>query len=176
MRDLRPRRQLEAERNKSERLAAVVETAVTVNHEINNPLFVITSSVEALRRSLFDADSSVREKLDRISEACRRVERFTQQLGSVIAPVSKEYLPGLKMLDIQQSVAVKAEAARTPSTATKHSHDASPALRPRRLRQHRLHPRPGAGRLCPRRPHGRSARTSCRSGRRPWPPSSACAQ
>ena len=110
VRDLRPRRHLEAERNKSERLAAVVETAVTVNHEINNPLFVITSSVEALRRSLFDADSSVRDKLDRISEACRRVERFTQQLGSVIAPVSKEYLPGLKMLDIQQSVAVKAEA------------------------------------------------------------------
>ena len=104
LRDLRPRRQLESERNKSERLAAVVETAVTVNHEINNPLFVITSSVDGLKRSLFDADSGVRDKLERISEACRRIQRFTQQLSTVIAPVSKEYLPGLKMLDIQQSV------------------------------------------------------------------------
>ena len=111
VRDLRPRRQLEAERNKSERLSAVVETAVTVNHEINNPLFVITSSVESLRRSLFDADSGVRDKLDRISEACRRIQRFTQQLSSVIEPVSKEYMPGLKMLDIRQSVAAKDHSA-----------------------------------------------------------------
>ena len=106
LRDLRPRQQLESERNKSERLAAVVETAVTVNHEINNPLFVITSSVDGLKRSLFDANSGVRDKLERISEACRRIQRFTQQLSTVIAPVSKEYLPGLKMLDIQQSVNV----------------------------------------------------------------------
>ena len=110
VRDLRPRRQLESERNKSERLSAVVETAVTVNHEINNPLLVITSSVEALQRLLFDADSGVRDKLERISEACRRIQRFTQQLGSVIEPVTKEYLPGLKMLDIQQSVSVHSEA------------------------------------------------------------------
>ncbi|MBV9848826.1 MAG: response regulator [Armatimonadetes bacterium] len=110
IRDLRPRRQLESERNKSERLAAVVETAVTVNHEINNPLFVIISSVESLQRTLFNADSGVRDKLERISEACRRIQRFTQQLSSVIAPVSKEYLPGLKMLDIQQSVAAKPDA------------------------------------------------------------------
>ena len=110
IRDLRPRRQLEEERNKTERLSAVVETAVTVNHEINNPLFVITSSVEALQRTLFDAESGVRDKLERISEACRRIQRFTQQLGSVIAPVTKEYLPGMKMLDIQQSV-VKSDAA-----------------------------------------------------------------
>lgn len=110
MRDQRPRRQLEQERNKSERLAAVVETAVTVNHEINNPLFVITSNVEGLRRSLFDADSGIREKLERISEACRRIQRFTQQLSTVIAPVSKQYLPGLKMLDIQQSVSTRDEA------------------------------------------------------------------
>ena len=79
---------------------------MTVNHEINNPLFVITSSVDGLKRSLFDADSGVRDRLERISEACRRIQRFTQQLSTVIAPVSKEYLPGLKMLDIQQSVNV----------------------------------------------------------------------
>ena len=110
VRDLRPRRQLEEERDRSERMSAVVETAVTVNHEINNPLFVITSSVDGLRRSLFDADSSVREKLERISEACQRIQRFTQQLSSVIEPVSKEYLPGMKMLDIKQSVAAKLDA------------------------------------------------------------------
>ena len=111
VRDLRPRRQLEEERNKSERLSAVVETAVTVNHEINNPLFVITSSVESLQRSLFDSDSGVREKLERILEACQRIQRFTQQLSTVIEPVTKEYLPGMRMLDIRQSVAGKADAA-----------------------------------------------------------------
>lgn len=105
VRDIRPRQQLDAERTKSERLAAVVETAVTVNHEINNPLLVITSSVESLQRALFESDSSVREKLERISEACRRIQRFTQQLTSVIAPVSKEYLPGMRMLDMEQSLA-----------------------------------------------------------------------
>jgi PAS domain S-box-containing protein len=104
MRDLRPIRQLAAEQGKADRLAAVVETAVTVNHEINNPLLVITSSVEILQQTLFEAESGVREKLERISEACQRIQRFTQQLTSVITPVSKEYLPGMKMLDIQQSV------------------------------------------------------------------------
>jgi DNA-binding response OmpR family regulator len=104
IRDIRPRLQLETERAKSERLAAVVETAVTVNHEINNPLLVITSSVDSLQRALYNSESGVREKLERISEACQRIERFTQQLASVIEPVSKEYLPGMNMLDIQQSV------------------------------------------------------------------------
>ena len=116
VRDLRPRRQLEEERDRSERMSAVVETAVTVNHEINNPLFVITSSVDALRRSLFDADSGVREKLERISEACLRIQRFTQQLSSVIEPVSKDYLPGMKMLDIQQSIATKSDAEAPSET------------------------------------------------------------
>ncbi len=111
MRDLRPARQLAAERGKADRLAAIVETAVTVNHEINNPLLVIASSVEGLQQILYNADSSVRDKLERIDEASRRIQRFTQQLTSVIAPVSKEYLPGMKMLDLEHSVAATDSAA-----------------------------------------------------------------
>ncbi len=107
--DLRPVQERNRQRENTVRQAAVTETALTVSHEINNPLFVITSNVELLQNLLYEEDASVRARLNRIAELCRRIQAFTEQLGAVTHPVSKEYLPGVLMLDLEGSGATSEE-------------------------------------------------------------------
>ncbi len=85
-----------------ERLAAIVETAVTVNHEVNNPLTAILGNVQLLLLKHQNLDDELREKLKVIEASAMKIKDVTQRLMRLTTPRSVEYSDGTKMVDISE--------------------------------------------------------------------------
>ncbi|MDR3710726.1 MAG: PAS domain S-box protein [Capsulimonadaceae bacterium] len=114
VRDLTPLHDVRHERLGAERLSAVIETAVTINEELNTPLTVIVTSAEALRRSLRGVDSKVFTRLDYILEAAQQAQTVIDMLTKVRRAASKEYLNGTQMLDLEASLAEVEKGTSNP--------------------------------------------------------------
>jgi PAS domain S-box-containing protein len=89
---------------KSERLAAITETSVAANHEINNPLFSILGQAQLLLRKYTDQDEDSVQRLKMIEESALRIACVTKKLANLAEPVVKEYA-GLStfMIDVDRS-------------------------------------------------------------------------
>ena len=83
-----------------ERLGAIVETAVTVNHEVNNPLTAILGNVQLLLLKRDDLDDELKDKLRIIEISAMKIKDVTQRLMRMTTPRSVEYSDGTKMVDI----------------------------------------------------------------------------
>lgn len=94
---------IEYDTNASDRLAAVVETAVAVNHAVNNPLVPILGNAQFLLQDGKIEDEDARRRLQAIVKNALRIRDITQKLASITHPVTKEYLKGTRMLDIDGS-------------------------------------------------------------------------
>jgi PAS domain S-box-containing protein len=104
MADLRLRNESGQARIVTERSAMLRETVIAVNTKINDPLFVILNDIDTLQKSLGAIDSAAQSRLLRVSEAAQRIQRITAQLSAATLPVTIEYLPGVRMLDLDESV------------------------------------------------------------------------
>ncbi len=93
----------EYDTNESDRLAAVVATSVAVNHAINNPLVPILGNAQFLLQDERIVDEDIRKRLRVIVKNALRIRDITQKLARVTHPVTKEYLQGTRMLDIDAS-------------------------------------------------------------------------
>jgi len=103
---------------KRERLAAVGEVAVTVNHEINNPLTVIIGNAELLLKELAESDRKVQKKVEHIIAESKRIAQITRALRKIEKPVSEDYLPGgAKMLRLEREK--KAEKNQVSTAGSK---------------------------------------------------------
>jgi len=85
---------------KKERLSGILDTAVTVNHEVNNPLQAILSSVQLLLMNRKDIDEELKKKLKTIEEAAMKISNVTQRLTKITSPHSVKYLDGTTMVDL----------------------------------------------------------------------------
>lgn len=85
-----------------ERLSAIVETAVAVNHEVNNPLTAILGNVQLLLLKENDLDEDLRAKLKTIEASALKIRDVTQRLMRINTPRSVEYTDGTKMLDLSE--------------------------------------------------------------------------
>jgi len=94
----------EFDSGESDRLATVLETAVAVNHAINNPLVPILGNAQYLLQDENVVDEDVRRRLRSIVNNALRIRDITQKLTRIKHPVSTEYLRGTRMLDIEASV------------------------------------------------------------------------
>ena len=83
-----------------ERLTAVLETAVTVNHEVNNPLQAIIGNIQLLLMKKENLDENVIEKLKAIEESAIKINSVTQKLMRMTSPKTIKYSDGTKMIDI----------------------------------------------------------------------------
>lgn len=83
-----------------ERLGAVLQTAVTVNHEINNPLTAILGNIQLLLMKRKDLDDELVTKLKTVEEAALKIKDVTQRLLRVTSARSVDYAEGTSMLDI----------------------------------------------------------------------------
>jgi hypothetical protein len=88
---------------KSERVAAISETAVTVNHEINNPLTAILGNTQLLLMARDALSEDAIAKLQTIEKSAIQIRETTAKLMSIIEPVKSSYAPGLDMIDIEKS-------------------------------------------------------------------------
>ncbi len=106
-----------------EQLATAGEIAVSLAHEINNPLESMTNNLELVTRSLethFNQAefATERERLDSIRAAIRRVQAIVRRLDDISRKgvyETRDYLAGKKMADL---------APREPAAAAAPEHDA----------------------------------------------------
>lgn len=82
------------------RLDAIVELAVTVNHEINNPLTAILGNVQLMVHKHKDLDKELKAKLETIEISALKIRDITQRLLRITNPRSVEYTEGTSMLDL----------------------------------------------------------------------------
>ena len=88
---------------RSERAAAITETAVTINHEINNPLTAILGHAQLLLMSKDKLPADVVAKLETIERSAIKIRETTSKLMAIIEPVTTPYASGLEMIDIEKS-------------------------------------------------------------------------
>jgi DNA-binding response OmpR family regulator len=87
----------------AERLAAIGEMTVTLHHEINNPLMAAFADVELLLGDLTAAPEQRRQGLEEIRQALRRIRDIVQRIGGLREARSKDYLRGVRMLDLDRA-------------------------------------------------------------------------
>ncbi len=84
-----------------ERLAAIGEVIVTVNHEINNPLTAIIGIAEILEIAFETGrKEKIKEGLKGILQAAKRIKKVTHKLSKISSTTSKEYIGSLSMLKL----------------------------------------------------------------------------
>ena len=87
---------------RAERLAAIGEMTVTLHHEINNPLMAAFADVELLLADLDASPDQRRQGLEDIRQALRRIRDIVQRIGGLREARSKDYLRGVRMLDLDR--------------------------------------------------------------------------
>jgi DNA-binding response OmpR family regulator len=95
----------EQELVRTERMAAIGEMTVTLHHEINNPLMAAFTDVELLLGALNASSEVRRQGLEAIREALRRIRDIVQRIGDLREARSKDYLRGVRMLDLERGEA-----------------------------------------------------------------------
>ena len=98
--DLRQTSRASSDQIAKERLGAVQQTAVTVNHEINNPLTAILGNVQLLLMKRRELDDELAAKLKIIETSALKIRDVTQKLLKIRTVRSVDYAEGTSMLDL----------------------------------------------------------------------------
>ncbi|MBI3792420.1 MAG: response regulator [Gemmatimonadetes bacterium] len=93
------RRKAEHDLKEARYLAGIGETAIAVQHEINNPLAALISVVGLLKQGLYSPEE-MPEALDVVAEQANRIATVTKRLNSLEKPRSVEYAYGERMIDL----------------------------------------------------------------------------
>lgn len=89
---------------KSKRLAAIGEVVASVNHEINNPLMIISGNAQFLEMSMKDFPEEMRERVKVILQETDRISLVTRKLRDIRNPVVEEYTSsGEQMINLDKS-------------------------------------------------------------------------
>jgi HAMP domain-containing protein len=94
----------EEELVRSKRLAAIGEIVASVNHEINNPLMIISGNAQFLELAMQDYPADVQRRVRAILEETERIARITRTLRQMKNPVVENYTSsGEQMINIDKS-------------------------------------------------------------------------
>lgn len=98
-------REVQRELIDAEKLKAVRELAASINHEINNPLSVITGNVEYLLYINKGLEKSVSERLNIIYSEATRIAEINRRLLEIQDLVTQTYMDDdkMSMLDLEKS-------------------------------------------------------------------------
>lgn len=97
----------------AERLASAVQTAITVNHEINNPLAILVGNIYLLQERMRELKmNDALERLSVMERSCRRISDITRKLQNLQEAVTTDYIEGIKMIDIRPNAKTSDENSR----------------------------------------------------------------
>ncbi len=89
---------------KSKRLAAIGEVVASVNHEINNPLMIISGNAQFLEMSMQNYPPEMQERVRVILEETERISNVTKKLREIRNPVAEDYTSsGEQMINLDRS-------------------------------------------------------------------------
>ena len=98
--------ELEQTRDKlveQERLAAIGQLVITVNHEINNPLSTIVTNAEMLPHLISNRNENALQRVtDRIINAANKIAQVTKKLANMNSIRTSAYLDGMSMIDLTE--------------------------------------------------------------------------
>lgn len=92
-----------AKLTEAEKLAALGEMAITLHHEINNPLQAIVLSAENMLHDLKEAEISP-DDIDIVLKSCGRIQEVLKRITTLKRVRSATYIDGTDMLDLDKSV------------------------------------------------------------------------
>ncbi|MEF3254081.1 MAG: hypothetical protein K6348_00725, partial [Deferribacterales bacterium] len=90
---------LQSQAIEKEKLSTLAKVAVSVNHEINNPLCAISLNTELIKRKYKD-DEYIQKVTDAILKNVIVINKITNKFANLRKVSFKEYLPGIEMLDL----------------------------------------------------------------------------
>ena len=93
------RRHAESELARARWLAGIGETAIALQHEINNPLSALLGHAELMQLDARERGEPV-EALDVIVAQARRIADVVRRIGQLREPRSVEYIGGSRMIDL----------------------------------------------------------------------------
>jgi nitrogen fixation/metabolism regulation signal transduction histidine kinase len=103
--------QLDEKRNaemRLKRLEAIEQIVRSVNHEINNPLMIISGNAEYLLAVMEHGDEGLKSKLNSIVGEVRRIFNVTQRLKEIKEPVTEDYIGTQdQMIDLLRSSQIR---------------------------------------------------------------------
>jgi His Kinase A (phosphoacceptor) domain. len=85
------------------RLDVARQLAATLNHEINNPLFVVSATLEDLLAEANTDDAAAQRRLRAALDSVWRVASAVKQLQDIRQIVTTAYIEGLPMVDLDAS-------------------------------------------------------------------------
>jgi len=85
----------------AERLAVIGQLAVSINHEINNPLCNISLITQTLKARLGGEFPRVVERLEAIEQNIERIRVVTEKISQIKDAHSTEYLPDQLMINLR---------------------------------------------------------------------------
>ena len=97
-------RELQKQLIEARKLETLAQIAVSVNHEINNPLCSISANAEMLKTHMDNSDDGVLRKIDIILKEVDRIKQVISKLSNATRVISMEYISGVKMLDLNKSI------------------------------------------------------------------------
>ena len=99
--DVSEQTRLERELLRVEKLATIGQMVITVNHEINNPLNIISNNAQTMRLLNPDLDEKLLTKLHTIEEQVRRISEVTARLREMDDVATNDYIAeGPQMVDV----------------------------------------------------------------------------
>ncbi len=88
----------------SKRLAAIGEIVASVNHEINNPLMIISGNAQFLEMMMENYPDELKERVRTILEETERISMVTRKLREIKNPVVEDYTSsGEQMINLDKS-------------------------------------------------------------------------
>lgn len=91
---------------KKRRLAAIGEIVASVNHEINNPLMIISGNAQFLEMTIdSETTKDTKERIRAILEETERISQVTRKLRDIKNPVVEDYTSsGEQMINLDKSL------------------------------------------------------------------------
>jgi phosphoglycerate-specific signal transduction histidine kinase len=87
-----------------QRMAAIGEVVASVNHEINNPLMIISGNAQFLEMIMEGYPQEMRERVQTILEETERISKVTRKLREIKNPVVEDYTSsGEQMINLDKS-------------------------------------------------------------------------
>ena len=101
--DITALKRMEAESLLSKKLEGITQAAITLNHEINNPLGIILGNTNLLMADTPESNYNQREKLEVINDQIMRISEFTRKLAEISQPYESNYVDDKIMIDVGKS-------------------------------------------------------------------------
>ncbi len=101
--DLRSVKRFQGKLLEEERLSALSEIAIGLNHAINNPLCAILGNTQLLLLERDKHDPGTVRKLESIEREISRIQKIAERLPMITRAASRDYVGGKRMLDVEES-------------------------------------------------------------------------